>query len=83
MAASIAKNHLIEKNADRLRSFVARIVFASADSEDIFQETICRALIKFHQFRSDSSFLTWLCSIGVNEARQIMRKERGARLPRQ
>lgn len=70
------KNQLIETHADRLRSFVVRMMLASPDSEDIFQQTICRALIKFQQFRGDSSFLTWLCTIALNEMRQFMRKQR-------
>jgi RNA polymerase sigma-70 factor, ECF subfamily len=74
------KNQLIERNADRLRSFVVRIMFASPDSEDIFQQTICRALIKFQQFRGDASFLTWLSSIALNEMRQFIRKRRRALL---
>ena len=52
------------------------MMLASPDSEDIFQQTICRALIKFQQFRGDSSFLTWLCTIALNEMRQFMRKQR-------
>lgn len=70
------KNQLIERHADRLRSFVVRMMLASPDSEDIFQQTICRALIKFQQFRGDSSFLAWLCTIALNEMRQLMRKQR-------
>ena len=70
------RNQLIERNADRLRSFLVRVMFASPDREDVFQQTICRALGKFQQFRGDSSFLTWLSSIALNEVRQFMRKER-------
>lgn len=70
------RNQLIERNADRLRSFVVRTVYPSPEIDDLYQQTICRALAKFHQFRGDSSFLTWLCSIALNEARQMMRKQR-------
>jgi RNA polymerase sigma-70 factor (ECF subfamily) len=51
-------------------------MLASPDSEDVFQQTICQALGKFQQFRGDSSFLTWLSSIALNEVRQFMRKRR-------
>jgi RNA polymerase sigma-70 factor, ECF subfamily len=74
------KNQLIVGNADRLRSFVFRIKLASEDTEDIFQQTICRALTKFQQFRGDSSFLTWLCKIALNEIRQLMRNRQRRRL---
>ena len=74
------KNRLIVSNADRLRSFVVRIMFAADDTEDIFQQTICRALANFQQFRGDSSFLTWLCTIALNEVRQLIRKRRRIRL---
>ena len=70
------KNRLIEKNADRLRSFVVRLMYASPDSEDIFQQTIYQALRNFQQFRENSTFLTWLCTIALNEMRQLMRKRR-------
>lgn len=74
------RNQLIENNADRLRLFVDRMMFGLPESEDVFQQTICRALTKIEQFRGDSSFITWLCSIALNEVRQIMRKERRAHL---
>ena len=70
------KNRLIERNADQVRSFLIRLMFASPDCEDVFQETICRAISKFQQFRGESSFLTWLYSIAINEMRQFMRKRR-------
>jgi RNA polymerase sigma-70 factor (ECF subfamily) len=53
-------------------------MFASPDSEDIFQQTMCRALSSFRQFRGDSTFLTWLSSIARNEMRQLIRKQRRA-----
>jgi len=70
------KNRLIEQNTVGLRSFVFRMMFSSPEREDIFQQTVVRAIQKFHQFRGDSSFLTWLCSIAVNEKRQLSRRQR-------
>lgn len=73
---SYCKDRLIGQNACRLRSFVNRITFGSSDSEDIFQQTICRALENLKQFRWDSNFLPWLCSIAHNEMRQLVRKQK-------
>ena len=73
---SNCKDRLIEQNASRLRSFVDRITFGSHDREDIFQQTICRAIENLKQFRGDSNFLTWLCTIALNEMRQSLRKQK-------
>ena len=70
------KGRLIEQNASMLRSFLNRITFGSQDREDLFQQTVCRALEKLEQFRGDSNFVTWVCSIAVNELRQSLRKQR-------
>jgi RNA polymerase sigma-70 factor (ECF subfamily) len=69
------RNRLIEDNAQRLRSFVFKMSHNSPDAEDIVQQTVVRAIQKFDQFRGDSSFLTWLCSIAVNERRQLLRRQ--------
>jgi RNA polymerase sigma-70 factor (ECF subfamily) len=75
-----SRNTLIERHADRLRRFVIRITLASPDGDDVFQQTIYKAIKKLHQFRHDSSFFTWLCSIAVNEIRQLKRKQRSMAL---
>jgi RNA polymerase sigma-70 factor (ECF subfamily) len=69
------RNQLIENNAQRLRSFVFKMSPNSPDTEDIFQQTVIRAIQRFDQFRGDSSFLTWLYSIAVNESRQLIRRQ--------
>ena len=73
------KNHLIEQNASLLQAFVGRIMWASPDRDDVFQQTITNALRRFEQFRGDSAFLTWLCKIAVNERQQLIRKQRPGR----
>lgn len=70
------KGLLIEQNADMLRSFVNRITFGSQDRDDLFQQTVCRALERLEQFRGDSNFVTWVCSIALNELRQSLRKQK-------
>jgi RNA polymerase sigma-70 factor, ECF subfamily len=73
------KNHLFEQNASRLQAFVGRIMWASPDRDDVFQQTITNALRRFEQYRGDSAFLTWLCRIALNEMRQVIRKQRSRR----
>lgn len=72
----IFRDQLIEKNVHRLRAFVMRMRLPPPDAEDVLQQTLFRALTKFEQFRGDSRFFTWLCSIALNEARQAMRNQR-------
>ena len=56
---------------------VARSVLRDADeAEDALQEAYTRAFSNFTTFRGDSSLLTWLTSITLNEARGRLRRRR-------
>jgi RNA polymerase sigma-70 factor (ECF subfamily) len=44
------------------------------DAEDVVQETWIRAVAGLKRFRGDSSFGTWLVAIGLNAARDHLRK---------
>ncbi|WP_297515185.1 RNA polymerase sigma factor [uncultured Caulobacter sp.] len=56
---------------------VARgIVSDDAEAEDVVQESYFRAFAAFHTFRSESSLLTWLTRITINEARGRLRRRR-------
>ncbi len=56
---------------------VARSVLRDADeAEDALQEAYTRAFSNFASFRGDSSLLTWLTAITLNEARGRLRRRR-------
>lgn len=56
----------------RIRS----IVRDPAETEDVLQETLLKALLHAGQFRPTQSFGAWLCQIATNEALKHLRKER-------
>jgi RNA polymerase sigma-70 factor (ECF subfamily) len=45
------------------------------DAEDVTQDAFVKALARLHQFRSESSFGTWLIQIAINETRMRNRKQ--------
>jgi RNA polymerase sigma factor (sigma-70 family) len=56
---------------------VARSVLGNdSEAEDVLQEAYTRAFASFSGFRGDSSLLTWLTAITLNEARGRVRKRR-------
>lgn len=56
---------------------IARSVLRDSDeAEDALQEVYTRAFSNFATFRGDSSLLTWLTSITLNEARGRLRRRR-------
>lgn len=58
---------------------VARAVLRDDnEAEDVLQETYLRAFAKLDGFRGQSSLLTWLTQIVLNEARGRLRRRRGA-----
>jgi RNA polymerase sigma-70 factor (ECF subfamily) len=50
------------------------------DAEDVAQETFIRAFQYLWTFRGDSKFSTWLISIALNEARNLLRKQAAIRI---
>ena len=46
----------------------------TADAEDVVQDTWMRAVRQLHGFRWESSLRTWLCAIGLNLARETLRR---------
>jgi RNA polymerase sigma-70 factor (ECF subfamily) len=70
-----AFRELYRRHTPRLLGFVTRLLGRTdAEAEDVAQETwirVCRAL---DGFRWDSGFSTWLLGIGLNVARDHMRR---------
>ena len=73
--AEPAFRELFKRHTPHLLQFVARVLGASrADAEDVVQDTWLRAYPALVTFRSESSFSTWLCSVGLRAALDSMRK---------
>lgn len=66
---------LYRRHTPALYPFVLRVLGGSAeDAEDVVQDTWLRAVRALARFRWESSFRTWLNGIGLNRARELMRK---------
>lgn len=70
-----AFRELYRRHTPRLLGFVARILSRTdAEAEDVVQETWLRACQGLERFRWDSIFSTWLLGVGLNVARDHMRR---------
>jgi RNA polymerase sigma-70 factor (ECF subfamily) len=72
-----AFRELFRRHTPHLLQFVARILGGSAaDAEDVVQDTWLRAYPALVTFRNESSFSTWLCSVGLRAALDSMRRNK-------
>ena len=70
---------LYRRHTPALYQIVLRMLGGSeADAEDAVQDTWIRATTRLTSFRWESSFRTWLVGIGLNRAREVLRR-RGRR----
>jgi RNA polymerase sigma-70 factor (ECF subfamily) len=70
-----AFRELFRRHTPHLLQFVARVLGpASGDAEDVVQDTWLRAYPALVTFRNESSFSTWLCSVGLRAALDSMRR---------
>ncbi|HEX6573848.1 MAG TPA: RNA polymerase sigma factor, partial [Gemmatimonadaceae bacterium] len=73
--AESAFRELFKRHTPHLLQFVTRILGSSrADAEDVVQDTWLRAYPALVTFRNESSFSTWLCSVGMRAALDFLRK---------
>ena len=71
----VAFRELYRRHTPRLYPLVLRMVGgAEMDAEDVVQEAWIRAAAGMKRFRGDSSFGTWLTAIGLNAARDHLRR---------
>jgi RNA polymerase sigma factor (sigma-70 family) len=72
--------HLIEPVIPALRRYARTFVRGAADADDLVQDTLERAISRWHQRRSDSETRTWLFTIlhnlAVNHLRRAARRGR-------
>jgi RNA polymerase sigma-70 factor (ECF subfamily) len=73
--AEPAFRELFRRHTPHLLQFVVRVLGSShADAEDVVQDTWLRAYPALVTFRNESSFSTWLCSVGLRAAIDFMRR---------
>lgn len=65
---------LYERYRNPVYVFVARSVRLREDAEDITLDTFARAWSSLPTYRGDGKLLSWLCSIAVNQCRDLARK---------
>ncbi|WP_027485457.1 RNA polymerase sigma factor [Rhodanobacter sp. OR87] len=69
-----AFRHIMQRCNQRLFRVARAVLGEDAEAEDVLQESYMRAYHKLDSFRGDSTLLTWLTSIVLNEARGRLRK---------
>lgn len=75
----LAFRQLYRRHSPRLYLLVLRLLGgAEADAEDVVQETWLKATERLTTFRWEASFGSWLSAIGLNVARETLRR-RGKR----
>lgn len=73
--AEPAFRDLFRRHTPHLLQFVTRVLGSSGvDAEDVVQDTWLRAYPALVTFRNESSFSTWLCSVGLRAALDSMRR---------
>ena len=70
-----AFRQLYRRHSPRLYQLVLRLLGGhEADAEDAVQDTWLKATERLGSFRWECAFGTWLCAIGLNVAREQMRR---------
>jgi RNA polymerase sigma-70 factor (ECF subfamily) len=69
-----AFRHIMQRCNQRLFRVARSVMGEDSEAEDVVQESYLRAYRKLDSFRGDSTLLTWLTSIVLNEARGRLRK---------
>ena len=60
----------------KLYNFIHKSLNFSEEADDVFQETVLRALKYFQSYKKELNFGTWLFSIAHNEIKRHFKKER-------
>ncbi len=71
---------LVNANKGRLYALALKMSGNRQDAEDIVQDTFLKAIDNIDRFREESAFSTWLYSIGLNEARAHLARQKVADL---
>src|SRR5512147_2307953 len=72
----VAFNALVDRYKDRLMNVIGRMLSSSEEAEDIVQETFVRVYQHRQSFNFQHCLSTWIYTIGLNLARNELRKRR-------
>jgi RNA polymerase sigma-70 factor, ECF subfamily len=67
---------LVERYQKPIYNLMIRMTGSQADALDLAQETFLRAYEKLDRFNSGRKFFPWLYAIGLNHARNFLRRAR-------
>ena len=79
-----AFGELVSRHQQQVYHMVLRMVRNREDAEDVVQDAFVSAFEKLGTFKGTASFRTWVISIALNRARNLLRDnppERSAELP--
>ena len=72
----VAFNSMVDRYKDRLMNVIGRMLASHEEAEDIVQETFVRVYQHRQSFNFQHCFSTWIYTIGLNLARNELRKRR-------
>lgn len=65
---------LVSPHKHKLYNFIRKSLNFSEDANDVFQETVLRALRYFRSYKKEKKFTTWLFAIAHNEIKKHYKK---------
>lgn len=72
----VAFNEMVDRYKDRLMNVIGRMLSSQEEAEDIVQETFVRVYQHRQSFNFKHCFSTWIYTIGLNLARNELRKRK-------
>lgn len=70
-----ALDALCERHAPRVERLAHHLLRDSEDARDAAQDALAKLCVKLRQFRSESSFATWLHRLTVNACRDVAQRQ--------
>lgn len=67
---------MVRQYSEQLYWRIRRIVLTHEDANDILQNTFIKAWTHLNEFHGESSLLTWLSRIAINESLDFIRREK-------
>jgi len=71
---------LVNKYQEGVYHTIRKILVDHDDTNDALQTTFIKAWKNRHQFNENASYFTWLYRIATNEALQLLRKQKNAKM---
>ncbi len=72
----VAFSELVDRYKDRLMNVIGRMLSSNEEAEDVVQETFVRVYQHRQSFNFQHCFSTWIYTIGLNLARNELRKRK-------